>query len=578
MMKSIFTLLLFLFFTLAQSQSVHEYNRCSTDGCKAVQAFKISKQYLEEDNIVASQKWLDISKNLRDREQPDSLVCYTHSLQSELFYYMGLFQFGRQEAVKAVKSAKQLNDSLQISEAYFFEALNLYELGLKPQSGSAFNNSLKFFPGKYNSRFVETIGKEHIYNNIAQLKLSVKEPDSAMYYNKKAYAEAIKNLSERAIANSEQTFGEIYFNLKNNDSAAFYYNKSLTSAYKYKYYDIALVNYSLLMNTCVNQPAVCQDYYTKGQLLIKTQTINLFFRQMFYRYALQAFKNCGTKQGIAGVQDEIIRLNAEEKLFNNGFIQQISNRYIQNENHLLNLQLDKLKRQRDMVVLQLLMALLFILLMALTILFFRRKNKIQRILLEQKNEISNDLHDDIGSGLSSILIHAGILARNDVSASQQKVLSEKILSSGKDVSQKLNTFIWSLNDGNDTLQSFCEYLKHYTGNLLEETDIQFEFNLPTEPHIPVVLSGTQRKHLFYCTKELLNNVIKYSDATLVVIDIALSGKNNLLITIVDNGKGIQTYNHFGNGINNIHKRVGKLGGEVQFLNNNGLRVSIKIPV
>lgn len=577
-MKNIFTPLLLLFFSVAYSQYVRDFNRCTDNGCKALQAFKISKQYLEEDNIAASQKWLDISKNLQDKDQPDSLVCYTHSLQSELFYYMGLFQFGRQEAAKSAKTAKLLNDRLLISEACFFEALNLYELGLKPQSAKAFNNSLHYFPEKKHRRFVETIGKEHIYNNIAQLKLSVNQPDSAMYYNKKAYAEAIKNLSKRAIANSEQTFGEIYFNLKNNDSAAYYYNKSLKSAYEYNYYDIALVNYSLLMNACVNRPLLSQDYYKKGQVLIKSQTINLFFRQMFYRYALQAFKNGNVKQGISGVQDEIIRLNAEEKQFNNGFIQQISNRYIKNEKHLLTLQLEKLKRQRDMVILQLLIALLFILLMALTILFFRRKNKIQRILLDQKNEISNDLHDDIGSGLSSILIHADILARNDISVMQQKVLSGKILSSGKDVSQKLNTFIWSLNDDNDTLQSFCEYLKHYTGNLLEETNIQFEFNLPAAPYVPVVLNGTQRKHLFYCTKELLNNVIKYSEATQIIINIGLSGKNNLLITIADNGKGIQTYNHFGNGINNIYKRVGKLGGEVHFVNENGLRVSIKIPV
>lgn len=571
-------LLLLLFFAMVYGQSVHDYNLCTNDDCRAVQAFKVSKQYLEEDNIVASQKWLDISKNLRDAEQPDSLVCYTHSLQSELFYYMGLFQFGRQEAVKAVKNAKLLKDSLQISDAYFFEGLNLYELGLKPQSGKAFNNSLMFFPKKKRNRFVETIGKEHIYNNIAQLKLLVKELDSAMYYNKQAYTEAIKNLSERAIANSEQTFGEIYFNLENKDSAAYYYNKSLTSAYKYKYYDIALVNYSLLMNVYANRPLLCQGYYKQGQLLIKAQTINLFFRQMFYRYALQAFKRGNLKQDISGVQDEIIRLNAEEKWFNNGFIQQISNQYILNEKHLLTLQLDKLKRQRNMVVLQLLMALLFILLMALTILFFRRKNKIQRILLDQKNEISNDLHDDIGSGLSSILIHADILARNDVSAVQQKVLSGKILSSGKDVSQKLNTFIWSLNDDNDTLQSFCEYLKHYISNLLEETNIHVDFNLPAEPYVPVVLNGTQRKHLFYCTKELLNNAIKYSEATQMDINVGLSGKSSLLITIADNGKGIQSYNHFGNGINNIHKRVAKLGGEVHFVNRNGLCVSIKIPV
>ncbi|MFP9100816.1 sensor histidine kinase [Flavobacterium sp. RHBU_24] len=578
-MKSIFVPLLLLFFFGAYSQYVHDFNRCTDNDCKALQAFKISKQYLEEDNIVASQKWLDVSKNLQGKEQADSLVFYTHSLQSELFYYMGLFQFGRQEAGKALKRAKLQNDSLQISEAFFFEALNLYELNLKPQSAKAFNNSLNYFPEKKHNRFIQTIGKEHIYNNIAQLKLSALETDSAMFYNKKAYAEAIKNLSKRAIANSEQTFGEIYFSLKNNDSAAYYYyNKSLKSAHEYKYYDIALVNYSLLMNASANRPLICQGYYKQGQALINAQTINLFFRQMFYRYALQAFKTGNMKQGISGVQDEIIRLNTEEKVFNNGFIQQISNRYIQNEKHLLTLQLDKLKRQHDMMVLQLLIALLFILLMALTILFFRKKNKIQRILLDQKNEISNDLHDDIGSGLSSILIHADILARNDVSAGQQKVLSRKILSTGKDVSQKLNTFIWSLNDDNDTLQSFCEYLKHYTGNLLEETSIQFEFNLPAEPHAPVVLNGTQRKHLFYCTKELLNNVIKYSEATQMVINISLSGKNSLLITILDNGKGIQTYNHFGNGINNIHKRVGKLGGEVHFVNENGLRVSIKIPV
>jgi hypothetical protein len=62
---------------------------------------------LELDQIEEAQKWLDYSKKVLLKYPNDSEQYFVNSLQSELFYYSGLYQFGLHEAQKAIKLAKK---------------------------------------------------------------------------------------------------------------------------------------------------------------------------------------------------------------------------------------------------------------------------------------------------------------------------------------------------------------------------------------------------------------------------------------------------------------------------------------
>ncbi|MDP5081158.1 MAG: ATP-binding protein, partial [Winogradskyella sp.] len=252
--------------------------------------------------------------------------------------------------------------------------------------------------------------------------------------------------------------------------------------------------------------------------------------------------------------------------------------YIDNENKLLNLKINELSNQKKAAFFKIISLSLCLVVLLLFVILYKRKNNLQKRLLYQKNEISKDLHDDIGSGLSSILIHADLLSNQNDTSEKQKLLLTKISSTGKDISQRMNAFIWSLNTENNNLRSFCEYIKQYAVNLFEGTPFEFDFfqSIPEADHISI--DGQLRKQLFFCVKELLNNSFKHSEATKVSFSIALKDKNQLQIIVQDNGIGLVKNNRFGNGLKNVENRITDMNGALKLSDHNGLTVQLTIPL
>ena len=562
-----------------EKKKLNQLKACQDNPCKLKRTFLMAEHFLETDDIESSQKWLQKTKDLVSPKVTDTTTVFIHSLQSELFYYMGLFQFGTYEAKKGIEKAKQLNDSTLIADSYFFLGINQMEINAFKEAHQSLWQSRNFYPKQWAKKHIRScIQNEHIYNNIAQLKFKTRELDSAFWYNKKAYQMALQNNSKRGIPNAEQTFGQIYYTKKQKDSAIYYFQKSVQSAQKSVYYDIVLLNYAYLMECYQGNPALSDSWFTKGTDLMKQRIVNIAFQRYFYNIALSVFKANNQVDKAAYVQDKIIVIDDETRLKGNFFIQDITTQYAQNENKLLNLQIEELTQERKYTFLQLIAALLGVLLSVLFIIIIRRKNKVQQTLLNQKNDIIKDLHDDIGSGLSSILIHADLLLKDKNAEEKQKVLANKIVQTGKEISQQLNTFIWSLNNDNNGLQSFAEYVKQYGMNLLESTNIEFVFATNIASKETIVINGNQRKHLFMCVKELLNNAVKHAKASQIEVGINAKDKNVLEIMVSDNGQGMNKENQFGNGITNVKKRIEFLGGNVNFDPHDGLQVILQIPL
>ena len=74
-------------------------------------------------------------------------------------------------------------------------------------------------------------------------------------------------------------------------------------------------------------------------------------------------------------------------------------------------------------------------------------------------------------------------------------------------------------------------------------------------------------------KEALNNVAKHSQASIVRINVTVNEK--LIIEILDDGVGInmEKLRKFGNGLNNMKKRMASIDGEFNIENHEGTRTS-----
>ncbi len=352
-MKSIpIILLLLLFPAFLFSQNMRQYNNCKNNPCRILESYKLSKYYLEADDITLAQKWLNETKKFHPSSKNDAIACSVHNLQSELFYYMGLFQFGAEEADKGIEKSRQIKDSMLIAEGYFFLGINQFELHKYDLAQKNLHKSFRFYPKTPQKQTTSTsIEKEFIYNNLAQVKLKIKQPDSALIYNKLAYALSKTNNSKRGIPNTEQTFGEIFLLKKMLDSSRIYFEKSTESALKSGYHDIVLTNYGFLATTSIGNLQNTIHYYKKGTDLIQQKKINAFFKRFFYETTLQSFKENNATTKINEVQEKIIQIDNEGRLNANTYIQNISEQYVNNSKKLLAAEIGKYQRQRNITIL-----------------------------------------------------------------------------------------------------------------------------------------------------------------------------------------------------------------------------------
>lgn len=193
---------------------------------------------------------------------------------------------------------------------------------------------------------------------------------------------------------------------------------------------------------------------------------------------------------------------------------------------------------------------------------------------KERNRISQEIHDDIGSGLTSIRLLSEI-AKSKSQQGDNKEL-EKISATSNILIENMNELVWSLNTRNDSLVNLLAFLRHLTVEYFEPLSIQLSITTPD--NIPDgIIKGKVRRNILLSVKEALHNIVKHSHATKV--QIAFSIDEAFSICISDNGIGFNSTNvqSYKNGLQNIHERLIAIGGTCTISNNGGTSVVFRIP-
>ena len=209
----------------------------------------------------------------------------------------------------------------------------------------------------------------------------------------------------------------------------------------------------------------------------------------------------------------------------------------------------------------------------------------QQATLQERERIVADLHDDVGGGLSSIRMVSDLMLQESKKQNNELIanFAEKISASTKDIAQRMNTIIWSLNIKNDSIRNFAEYVRAYGLEYFEMAPVQFKSTLPNLLPADMELSGEQRKNLFFILKEAFHNTLKHAEAHNCKVEMEVENKK-LLISVFDDGLGnkseaTEINRGFGNGLRNMQKRMSEINGhlDIQFLNE-GTRLFIELPL
>lgn len=419
-------------------------------------------------------------------------------------------------------------------------------------------------------------------NNIGEAYEMMGKLDSAelFYRSSLSYNEKIK--SEKGIAISYNSLGKVKRRQNKYDEAIELYKKALE-----------------INKKMGDMLYIAGTYNNLGDVYL-FQVKNTESEEMF-RDALEIAKTIGSKSEAKTAYEGLMRVSERTgdfknafayskllKLYGDSIVIENNNRHVrqmeaiyQNDKEQDRITLLETKRRKDWIII-LGTIVLFVLLLISGILYYLRRRLMERNEalhreLELRSQIASDLHDDMGSTLSSIHIFSELLRKQKGNNSEE--LLNKIEANAKDTLEALDDIIWLVKPSNDKFSNLGLHINEYAIPLFESKNIDFQIDFPDSiAELPLPMET--RRNIFLIIKETVNNMIKYSDCTKAMIKSEVSG-NSISFLIKDNGKGFDPEKLTNrNGLKNIKSRASQIGADIQIISSygNGTQINFNVPL
>jgi signal transduction histidine kinase len=197
-------------------------------------------------------------------------------------------------------------------------------------------------------------------------------------------------------------------------------------------------------------------------------------------------------------------------------------------------------------------------------------------LQSMREHIARDLHDEIGSSLSSIAIYSKVaMSEPNKTVEEIKPVIERISDSSQRMLEATSDIVWAINVKNDTYKNLVQRMRATAIELTEALGMELQFDID-EKILSDYVSMEKRRNLFLIFKEACNNCVKYSKAK--KLHISLQQRNGKCeLEISDDGKGFDVDQiDAGNGLLNMKARAAQIGGKLSVESGPGAGTSVKV--
>jgi two-component system sensor histidine kinase UhpB len=530
------------YYKTANLRGVKEYSRQNsqkalgyfTECLKIIEKYKLSKAYyqniLNNISIIYSQ--------MGDRKKATE-------------YAMKLIEYQEKHKLYPLKTSPydQIGDNLVFAGKYK-EAMAYYQrsLGIETQYKSLVNMAIAenrignvfelmnqpdeairhFDLGlKYAENASYTLLQTDLLTNLGRLYTDKKNWSKAESYLKRSEKVARGLDAKNSLRVVLHNLGDFYIEQKKYDQAGKYYLESLVIAK-----ELAGPNHLFAANSALS------GYYAGIKDYKKA-----------YEYNLDA----------EAAKDSTYKIETEE--ITQKLLAEYETKEKEQEIALLNEKNAKANLQNKSMLMG---GVLLILLAGTVVVFLVNRSKLKRLEESQtlRNKIASDLHDEIGSTLSSILLISG-MAKAESSGDKSNRMFSKIHADSQHIVESVDEIIWSVSPVNDSLQGILLRLREYALPLAESKHMAFEFHSDQDIE-QLMLPMEIRRNLYLISKEAINNLIKYSEATKANLNFSRI-KKIMQVIISDNGKGFDwSANTSRNGLKNMKIRAEEIGGRLDF--------------
>jgi signal transduction histidine kinase len=546
----------------------------------------------------ASQEALKLSESIHYKKG----IMYAATNLGVIAWYQDNSPRAFQYYLRSLKVAEEMSDKKLISKA-------CVNIGLVYSTEKEYDKALEYYLRaiKLKEEVKDTKGFTRVLNNVARLYASQNDFQNAGIYYKRSYERALADKDTAMIAldlmdigSLDMTQGDTASALKNYEASlrmADGRDKVLTPNIKCKIATVFILQKKhkeaeALLKSGLEGAIETTDLDIQSELNQKLSELYALRNDWALSY-VHYKKHSELKDSIFNAKKtkELVRSEMNYEFDKKQAIEKIEQ---EKKDLVAAEELKQNKLQRNYLIIG------FILLFMVGFLVVRAYQQKQKVLMEEskrkqieaeleihrnlqkeRDRISRDLHDNVGSHLTYIisqLDYTSALLPQSETKVQDKL--QGMRSDSRELMQMLRETIWAIKKEKISLNEFNEkvreLLSRYHANL---PGIQFRFNCDESTGNKTELQPVQSLNLFRIIQEGLNNVIKHAGAKNVNITVALPKTDTLLLTIEDDGKGF-----LGNaskeqyGLKNMEARAKEMNGELAITSeiNKGTKLNARI--
>jgi signal transduction histidine kinase len=424
-----------------------------------------------------------------------------------------------------------------------------------------------------------------VYSNLAASYNALHQNDAALPYIDTAIriAKAVNNLT--ALANSLNIQANIFIEKKQNQQAEKILQEAIAIRRKIgdPFFIVSDMSQLAILYRNNGEPqkgiAIAKEGIAMADSLHINAKLPLLYEALAQNYkAAGNFEDYGiTLQKIINIKDSLYKINSAEAMA------ELNAKYdVQKKENLIITQKLDLVRKNTLLYAVTAATIFLIIISALIFVNYKKRQKIklgaiiergkllsyQAAITAEENErkrIAADLHDNLGAYAAAISSNIDQLDKNQ-NEKDHITLRELRANSGFMVSMLSDT-VWALKKDALPLTAISDRLKVFIQRL-ECSHPGITIDVKEEIDEDFLLPPLQAFHLSQVLQEAVNNALKHSDATNIVVDIQTNA--NWQISIADNGKGMIAETGSiteGSGLSNMKNRAAISGWQISWKKN-----------
>lgn len=193
-----------------------------------------------------------------------------------------------------------------------------------------------------------------------------------------------------------------------------------------------------------------------------------------------------------------------------------------------------------------------------------KEAEARNAMQKERLRISRELHDNIGAHLTFINATVDNIGTDNNKLQQVKDLTNETI-------RELRKTVWLINKSSVKVEEFVVKLRDFLKNI-DQLSVQANVEEPQ-----ALMKAELITELFRTTQESVNNALKYSGATKILVAVN-SDAQTIRVTISDNGSGFDIdESKTGFGLENMKHRMNSIGGSyvISSVKNEGTTVTLE---